>query len=215
MNNYNIRQNALFFSCCCIQIFCFFFLECPASSWSVLGSKNFSVISNEKQFLNILEARQVCQQCGADLVVLENEAELNLTQQLSQNISNSQNHIYIGLIFNSTGNWNWAQISSVKFTEWSAGEPKGKGQNDCTVMDSITREWMSTRCCVNKMKIKMVACSKCKLCMYGLENSIERSFLLIIHYCHFFFLLQIQLPKLIMNLLILMRNVQVVVQQIG
>lgn len=136
-----------------------------------MGDKNFTVILNDKPFLNILEARQICQNCGADLVVLENESELNLTYDLSRNISTSQNHIYIGLVLNDTGNWNWTQISSLKYLKWKTGEPKADEFSKCAVMDSINKTWTSTRCCVNKLKTKMVACSKCKLCMYRLEYS--------------------------------------------
>ncbi|CAD5112150.1 DgyrCDS1389 [Dimorphilus gyrociliatus] len=149
--------NAVFFL---ISWFISIKAECPASNWTLLGDKNFTVIPNTEKFLNILDARKVCEDCNADLVVIENEAELNLTLELSRNISNLQNYMYIGLVLNDTGTWNWTQPYSQEYTVWGAGEPKTNGPNKCAMLDSESKTWISTRCCVNKMKIKMVACSK-------------------------------------------------------
>uniref|UniRef100_H0ZSD9 C-type lectin domain family 4 member A n=1 Tax=Taeniopygia guttata TaxID=59729 RepID=H0ZSD9_TAEGU len=88
--------------------------------------------------MNCAESAQNCTGMGSHLVVITSKAEQEFLYK-QKTPSTKRDNIYIGLLKDTVGQWQWADKTPYNGTPtfWRQGEPSDNLDGNCTVMDVV------------------------------------------------------------------------------
>ncbi|XP_028395191.1 uncharacterized protein LOC114519267 isoform X2 [Dendronephthya gigantea] len=98
--------------------------------WVAFNRSCYRMFSNWK---NWDRAKSVCRDTGGHLVRIDNDNEQHFLAEL---VRPTRHNYWIGLHFNSAGQWVWEFRSndSLKYKNWQSGEPNSLGKERCVEM---------------------------------------------------------------------------------